>query len=113
MDAPDPRGEVLDPFDRHLVDPKPAALGEHKQLRVEEPLLIEDERHELSGNVGPDRLEAPVVAEHDLCAAWIGGCQCGAHLMLRLTGNAGGFGVGARGCEDAERPDRDAGERTR
>ena len=31
---------VVDPVDRHLVDPQPAALGEHEQLGVEEPAVV-------------------------------------------------------------------------
>ena len=33
---------VVDPVDRHLVDPQPAPLGEHEQLGVEEPAVVAD-----------------------------------------------------------------------
>ena len=49
---------VVDPVDRHLVDAQPGALGQHEQLGVEEPAAVLDERQQLPGAVGPDRLEA-------------------------------------------------------
>ena len=38
----DARVRVVDPVDRHLVDPQPAPLGEHEQLGVEEPAVVAD-----------------------------------------------------------------------
>ena len=49
---------VVDPVDRHLVDAQPGALGEDEQLGVEEPAGVLDERQQLAGDVGADRLEA-------------------------------------------------------
>ena len=48
-DDVDARVRVVDPVDRHLVDPQPAPLGEHEQLGVEEPALVAD--------VGEQRVE--------------------------------------------------------
>ena len=39
---------VVDPVDRHLVDPQPGPLGQHQQLGVEEPAGVLDQRQQLS-----------------------------------------------------------------
>ena len=48
---------VVEPVDRHLVDPQPAALGEHEQLGVEEPAGVLHQRQQLARDVRADRLE--------------------------------------------------------
>ena len=49
---------VVDPVDRHLVDPQPAALGEHEQLGVEEPAVVADLGEQVVEHVAADGLEA-------------------------------------------------------
>ena len=49
---------IVDPVDRHLVDPEAGALGQHEELGVEEPAAVLDQREQLPGAVGADRLEA-------------------------------------------------------
>ena len=57
-DDVDARVGVVDPVDRHLVDPQPAALGEHEQLGVEEPAVVADVGEQAVERVAADRLEA-------------------------------------------------------
>ena len=57
-DDGDARVRVVDPVDRHLVDPQPAPLGEHEQLRVEEPALVADVGEQRVEDLAADRLEA-------------------------------------------------------
>ena len=47
----DPAVRVVDPVDRHLVDPQPGPLGEHQQLGVEEPRVVLDQRQHLARHV--------------------------------------------------------------
>ena len=55
---------VVDPVDRHLVDPQPAPLREHQQLGVEEPALVLDVVEQVLERVAADGLEAALgVAE--------------------------------------------------
>ncbi len=49
---------VVDPVDRHLVDPQPGPLGDHQQLGVEEPAGVVHVRQHLLGDIVPHRLEA-------------------------------------------------------
>ena len=53
----DPGVGVVDPVDRHLVDPQPHPLGDHQQLGVEEPLVVLDEGSNRVGDVTPEGLE--------------------------------------------------------
>jgi len=57
VDDVDPRVGVVDPVHWHLVDAQPGPFGQHQQLGVEEPALVLDQRQQLPGLVGPDRLK--------------------------------------------------------
>ena len=52
------RVRVVDPVDRHLVDPQPGPLGEDQHLGVEEPAGVLDQRQQHLRDIAPDRLEA-------------------------------------------------------
>ena len=52
------RVRVVDPVDRHLVDPQPAPLGEHEQLGVEEPGVVAHLVEQAGERLAPDGLEA-------------------------------------------------------
>ena len=75
---------VVHPVDRHLVDPEAGALGQHEQLRVEEPAPVLDEREQQPRPVGADRLEA----------------------ALRVAEPGGERGVQDRGCRAREMTSR-------
>ena len=72
----DPAVGIVDPVDRHLVDAQPGALGEHQQLGVEEPGLVLDQRQQLAGGVGPDRLETALGVGEIGPAAWCAAAGC-------------------------------------
>ena len=57
VDDVDPRVRVVDPVDRDLMDAQPGPFRQHQQFGVEEPALVLDQRQQLPGLVGPDRLE--------------------------------------------------------
>ena len=57
-DDVDARVGVVDPVDRHLVDPQPAPLGEDEQLGVEEPGVVAHVGEQAVERVAADGLEA-------------------------------------------------------
>ena len=65
------RVRVVDPVDGHLVDPQPAPLREHEQLRVEEPAVVADVVEQAVERVAADGLEAALrVRERARSDAW-------------------------------------------
>ena len=60
----DPAVGVVDPVDRHLVDAQPVVLGEQQQLRVEEPVVVLDERQQRAGDIGTQGLEPALRVVH-------------------------------------------------
>ena len=58
LDDVDPAVRVVDPVDRHLVDPQAGAFGQDEQLGVEEPAGVLDEGEQALADVGADGLEA-------------------------------------------------------
>ena len=79
-DDVDPAVGVVDPVDRHLVDPQPGALGQHQQLGVEEPAGVLDQRQQPAGDVGADRLEAALGVGEP-------GCQRAAQQQVVAAGD--------------------------
>ena len=82
---------IVDPVDRHLGDPQSAALGQHEQLGVEEPVVVVDVRQQRAGAYGAHGLEAALrvgesstqrCAQQDVVAA-------GDHLAPRATHDTG------------------------
>ncbi len=54
----DPGVRIVDPVDRHLVDPQSGPLADDQQLGVEEPLVVFDQWEQTLGHLASQGLEA-------------------------------------------------------